>query len=93
MDARIEGLKKKHRKTLQAVFAYPLPTKLPLADLAALLEALGAEVDDRGNTFRAKLGDRVFTTHKKSKGERRGAADKGFIAVARNVLRDNGIEP
>jgi predicted RNA binding protein YcfA (HicA-like mRNA interferase family) len=82
---------RKHRKTLELIFAYPPSVKVKWRDIEALLRALGAEVTEREGS---RVGVRLF-------GERRvfhrphpsPDTDKGAVASIRKWLEKNGVKP
>lgn len=39
-------MKRKHQKTLEAVFTHPISGNIKWADVVSMLKALGAEVDE-----------------------------------------------
>jgi len=82
---------RKHRKTLELVFAHPLSAKVKWHDIEALFRELGAEVTKREGS---RVGVRLF-------GERRvfhrphpsPNADKGAVESIRRWLEKNGVMP
>ncbi|MCL2122707.1 MAG: type II toxin-antitoxin system HicA family toxin [Desulfovibrionaceae bacterium] len=55
----------KHRKTLQAVFAYPMSGMIEWSTIEALLVAAGARaIEGRGSRVRFVCGKAVMTFHR-----------------------------
>jgi hypothetical protein len=84
-------MKRKHRKTLELIFARPASGNIKWADIEALFIELGAELSEREGS---RIGVRLF-------GERRvfhrphpsPDTDKGAVASIRKWLKANGVEP
>ncbi|HRQ38281.1 MAG TPA: type II toxin-antitoxin system HicA family toxin [Chloroflexota bacterium] len=84
-------MKRKHKKTLELIFARPTSGNIKWADIEALFIELGAELSQREGS---RIGVRLF-------GERRvfhrphpsPDTDKGAVASIRQWLKDNGVEP
>ena len=82
---------RKHRKTLELIFANPPSAKVKWRDIEALFRELGAEVTEREGS---RVGVRLF-------GERRvfhrphpsPDADKGAVASIRKWFEKNGVKP
>ena len=84
-------MKRKHRKTLELIFARPVSGSIKWADIEALFIGLGAELSEREGS---RIGVRLF-------GDRRvfhrphpsPDTDKGAVASIRKWLSDNGVKP
>lgn len=84
-------MKRKHHKTLESIFAYPVPGNIQWPDIVALFRELGAEVTEREGS---RVGIRLF-------GDRRvfhrphpsPDTDKGAVASIRKWLEDNEVKP
>ena len=84
-------MRRKHRKTLEQIFARPTNCNIKWADIESLFIELGAELSEREGS---RLGVRLF-------GERRvfhrphpsPDTDKGAVASIRKWLKENGVEP
>jgi hypothetical protein len=85
------AMTRKHRKTLELIFAHPPSAKVKWRDIEALFRELGAEVTEREGS---RVGVRLF-------GERRvfhrphpsPDADKGAVASIRRWFEKNGVKP
>lgn len=84
-------MKRKHRRTLEQIFARPVSGSIRWADIESLFLGLGAEISEREGS---RIGVRLF-------GERRvfhrphpsPETDKGAMASIRRWLSENGVEP
>ena len=84
-------MKRKHYRTLEAIFARPASGNIQWREVEALLRELGAEITEREGS---RIGVRLF-------GERRvfhrphpsPQTDKGAIASVRLWLDQNGVRP
>jgi len=84
-------MKRKHAKTLNAIFIHPASANIQWQDIEALLVALGAEISEReGSRVGVELfGDaRVFHRPHPSPD-----TDKGAVANIRKWLESNGVKP
>ncbi|BBO82135.1 hexulose-6-phosphate isomerase [Desulfosarcina ovata subsp. sediminis] len=87
----ISTVKRKHQKTLDAIFIRPVGGNIKWRDIEALFVELGAELSEREGS---RIGVRLF-------GERRvfhrphpsPNTDKGAVASIRKWLADNGVTP
>jgi hypothetical protein len=85
------SMKRKHRKTLEQLFARPTSGNIKWNDVESLFIGLGAELSEREGS---RIGVRLF-------GERRvfhrphpsPNTDKGAVASIRKWLKENGVEP
>jgi hypothetical protein len=84
-------MKRKHRKTMEQIFARPTSGNIKWNDIESLLVSLGAELSEREGS---RIGVRLF-------GERRvfhrphpsPDTDKGAVASIRKWLEENGVHP
>jgi hypothetical protein len=84
-------MKRKHRKTMEQIFARPTSGNIKWNDIESLLVSLGAELSEREGS---RTGVRLF-------GERRvfhrphpsPDTDKGAVASIRKWLEENGVHP
>jgi hypothetical protein len=81
----------KQRRTLEAIFARPIPSDIRWADIESLLMALGAERSEgRGSRVRFLLKDEAAIFHRPHP---RPLTDKGAVASVREFLTLAGIKP
>jgi hypothetical protein len=84
-------VKRKHAKTLESIFAHPVPANIQWPDIVALFRELGAEITEREGS---RIGVRLF-------GDRRvfhrphpsSDTDKGAVTAIRKWLEVNGVTP
>jgi hypothetical protein len=85
-------VKRKHQRTLNAIFARPTSGNVKWADIELLFIELGGELSEREGS---RIGVRLF-------GQRRvfhrphhpsSNTDKGALASIRRWLQENGVEP
>lgn len=84
-------LKRKHAKTLAAIFSRPVSGTIAWSDIESLFVALGAEVNEREDSRIAVVlfGEvRVFHRPPPSPD-----TDKGAVASIRKWLEENGEAP
>ena len=84
-------MKKKHRRTLEAIFKRPTQAGISWIDIEALLIALGASISEgRGSRIRIELNgeDAVFYRPHPEK-----ETDKGAVASMRRFLENAGVRP
>ena len=81
----------KHRRTLEAIFARPVPPDLRWADIESLLIALGAERSEgRGSRVRFLLKGEPAVFHRPHP---KPETDKGAVAAVRRFLESAGVKP
>lgn len=81
----------KHARTLRAIFATPVPSNLPWADVEALLRSLGAEISEgRGSRVRVALGEVRAVFHRPHPQKE---ADQGSARSMRRFLNEAGFTP
>ena len=84
-------MNKKHRKTLENIFARPVLSSIQWKDIEALLKVLGAEMEEgNGSRVRIKLNGRRAVFHRPHP---RKETDKGAVASMRHFLTEGGIKP
>jgi hypothetical protein len=84
-------MQRKHRATLDAIFAEPVRGTIAWRDVESLLSALGAELSEgRGSRVRISLNgvDAVF-----HRPHPRKETDKGAVRSLRRFLTEAGIRP
>lgn len=85
------GMNRKHRKTLEAIFSEPVRANVPWKDIEVLFLALGAEVSEgRGSRIRVSLGDMDAVFHRPHPEKE---TDKGALKSVRRFLKEVGIGP
>lgn len=81
----------KQARTLEAIFARPVPSDLRWSDIESLLVALGAERSEgRGSRVRFLLNGAEAVFHRPHP---KPETNKGAVASAREFLKLVGIEP
>lgn len=83
-------LRKKHQKTLEAVFARPIRASVPWSAVESLLRALGAEIE-RGDGSRVRVtlnGEREYLHLPHGKD-----TDKGALNTVMDFLTRAGVKP
>lgn len=84
-------MRKKHQRTLAAIFSRPVRSDIKWTEIESLLSALGAEIVERtGSRVAFILKGHVGHFHRPHP---KKEADKGAVASMRIFLRKAGIEP
>ncbi|MFL7837356.1 MAG: type II toxin-antitoxin system HicA family toxin [Candidatus Promineifilaceae bacterium] len=84
-------MKRKHRRTLEAVFAKPVNANIKWNEIESLFIALGAEVSERaGSRVAVVLFNEVRVFHRPHPSP---DVDKGAVASIRKWLEENGVTP
>lgn len=82
-------MKRKHLKTLSAIYSRPVPGSIQWGDIEALLKALGAEEREGSRVAIVLFGEvRVFHRPHPTPD-----TDKGAVASLRKWLEANGVTP
>ncbi|MBI1900777.1 MAG: type II toxin-antitoxin system HicA family toxin [Planctomycetia bacterium] len=90
-DTIVQAVRKKHRNTLQAVFADPVRSNIAWRDIEALLEAAGAEVTaGEGSRVRIALNGVRAVFHRPHP---RKETDQGAVRSMRRFLTEAGVTP
>jgi hypothetical protein len=85
------AMKRKHLKTLSAIFARPVSANVQWRDIEALFHALGATIEEReGSRIAVILFGQVQVYHRPHPSPN---TDKGAIASIRRWLDANDITP
>ena len=80
----IHRMSRKHRRTLEAIFADPVQAGVAWSDIESMLEAVGAElVDGRGSRVRIALNGVRAVFHRPHS---RKETDKGALIAMRRFL-------
>ncbi|HLN28914.1 MAG TPA: type II toxin-antitoxin system HicA family toxin [Gemmataceae bacterium] len=84
-------MSKKHRNTLQAIFADPIRANIAWRDIEAMLEAAGAEVTEgEGSRVRIVLNGVRAVFHRPHPQKE---TDKGAVRSMRRFLTEAGVTP
>lgn len=84
-------MKKKHRATLEQIFARPVSGTIRWPDIEALFAALGGEISEReGSRVGVFLFGQVRVFHRPHPTPE---TDKGSVASIRKWLEENGVTP
>lgn len=84
-------MKRKHQKTLEALFARPTSGSIKWKDIEALLLELGAEISEREGS---RVGVRLFAERRVfHRPHPSPDTDKGAVAAIRDWLRQNEVTP
>ena len=84
-------MKRRHQKTLEAIYSKPVSANIRWADIEALLVALGAEVNERaGSRVSVQLFGVIRVFHRPHP---QPTTDKGAVASVREWLKENGVKP
>ena len=83
-------MRKKHRKTLAAIFRRPTQSGIDWADIESLFVARGAYIEEReGSRIYIELNDVVGHFHRPHPEKE---ARKGVVDSVRRFLKEAGIE-
>lgn len=84
-------MKRKHRSTLEQIFARPVSGSIRWLDIEGLFRALGAEISEReGSRIGVVLFGEVRIFHRPHPSP---DTDKGAVASIRKWLESNGVRP
>lgn len=84
-------MRKKHLRTLEAIFKRPTRSGIPWTDIESLLAACGADIEERsGSRVAIELNDVIAIFHRPHP---RKEADKGTVASMRRFLNEARINP
>jgi len=84
-------MKRKHQKTLEAIYARPVSANIQWRDIEALLDELGADISERaGSRIALVLFDEVRVFHRPHP---LPDTDKGAVASVRKWLEQHGVVP
>ncbi|MEW5985450.1 MAG: type II toxin-antitoxin system HicA family toxin [Chloroflexota bacterium] len=84
-------MNRRHKKTLEEVFAEPARANIAWDDLEALFLALGAEVTEgRGSRVRVALNNVRAVFHRPHPQKE---AHKGLVRSVRRFLQEAGVKP
>jgi len=84
-------MKRKHQKTLEAIFARPVSANVQWKDIEALFSGLGAEISEReGSRVAVVLFGEVRVFHRPHPSPN---TDKGALASIRKWLEQHKVLP
>ena len=84
-------MRRKHQRTLQAIFARPVRANIQWRDIEALFVELGADISEReGSRVAVVLFGEVRVFHRPHPSPN---TDKGAVASIRHWLLQHGIVP
>ena len=84
-------MKRKHKKTLEAVYARPVSGNVHWRDIEALFVELGAEISEReGSRVAVVLFGEVRVFHRPHPSP---STDKGALSSIRKWLKQHGVSP
>ena len=84
-------MKRKHRKTLERIYAHPISANIKWQDIEALFRSLGAELIEReGSRIEVFLFEEVRVFHRPHP---RPDTDKGAVASIRKWFEANEVLP
>ena len=84
-------MNRRHRRTLEAIFAKPTSSHIRWRDVETLLKALGAVLSERaGSRVAVLLNDRIAVLHRPHPSPN---MDKGAVKDLRKFLQNSGVTP
>ena len=84
-------MKRKHQKTLDAIYARPVGANIQWRDIEALFAELGADISEReGSRIAVVLFDEVRVFHRPHPSP---DTDKGAVASIRKWFEQHGVAP
>lgn len=84
-------MKRKHQKTLEAIFTHPVSGNIQWRDIEALFMELGADTSEReGSRVAVVLFGEVRVFHRPHPSPN---TDKGAVVSIRKWLNDNEVNP
>ena len=84
-------MKRKHLRTLEAIFTHPTSANIQWRDIEALFNDLGAEILEReGSRVAVVLFSEVRVFHRPHPSP---DTDKGAVVSVRKWLEQHGVEP
>jgi hypothetical protein len=90
-NGTMPAMKRKHLKTLEAIFALPVSANIQWRAIEALFVELGAEISEReGSRIAVFLFGEIRVFHRPHPSPN---TDKGAVASIRKWLEQHGVEP
>lgn len=87
----IDDMKRKHKRTLELIFARPVSGSIRWDDILALFRELGGEIKEReGSRAEVFLFGEVRVYHRPHPNS---DTDKGAVANVRKWLEKHGVKP
>lgn len=84
-------MKRKHKKTLELIFARPVSANIKWPDVEALFNSLGAKISEReGSRVGVILFGEIQVFHRPHPSP---DTDKGAVSNIRKWLEKNGVKP
>lgn len=84
-------MNKTQRKTLEQVFAKPVPSSIKWNDVVSMMTALGAEITESGGSpVKFKIDERSIVLHRPHP---RKEMQRGAVRDLRAFLEERGITP
>ena len=84
-------MRRKHQKTVEAIYARPVSANVQWRDIEALFVELGAEISEReGSRVAVILFGEVRVFHRPHPSP---STDKGAVASIRKWLEQHGVSP
>jgi len=84
-------MKRKHRKTLELIFARPTSGNIKWINIESLFVALGAELSKRqGSRIGVRLFGEIRVFHRPHPSPN---TDKGAVSSIRKWLQEHGVKP
>ncbi|MBK6865339.1 MAG: type II toxin-antitoxin system HicA family toxin [Ideonella sp.] len=84
-------MKRKHQRTLEALYAHPTSANIAWKDIEALFVELGAEVSEReGSRVAVVLFTEIRVFHRPHPSPH---TDKGAVVAVRKWLEQHGVTP
>jgi hypothetical protein len=84
-------MKRKHKKTLELIFARPISGNIKWKEIESLLEGLGAKITEReGSRIGIVLFEEIQVFHRPHPSP---DTDKGAVSSIRKWLERNGVKP
>ena len=84
-------MKRKHQKTLDAIYARPVSANIQWRDIEALFVELGSDISEReGSRIAVVLFDEVRVFHRPHPSP---DTDKGAVASIRKWFEQHGVAP
>ncbi len=88
--SKVVLVRRKHRRTLEAIFRRPTATGIRWEDIVSLLNACGAYMEERkGSRVAVEIGETTAILHRPHP---HSTIDKGMVADLRKFLEAAGVK-